>query len=298
MVRRSLAVVFAAVLVLGQAATVAAAGVGPGAVARAALAAPKVDKHLAKTLEKGSVRFVVEFGAKADLRSAAKQKSHSARGRAVYAALTKTAGSAQAAALGVARKAKGANPRSYWLTNELLVTGDAKLANALAALPGVAAVRPMKQYPLVKPVDVRAAVLAAAGDPEWGVEKIGADQAWAEGVTGQGVTVATIDTGVDYTHPALVENYRGNNHDGTFSFDYNWWDPANICGGEPCDNVGHGTHTMGTIAGGDGPGPFTPVSGVNGPGPSPPAIVPIVCVPWPTLSQGSPPQMLAGSHQL
>ena len=42
----------------------------------------------------------------------------------------------------------------------------------------------------------------------------------------------------------------------------------------------------------------TPVSGVNGPGPSPPAIVPIVCVPWPTLSHGSPGHVFDGSHQL
>ena len=42
----------------------------------------------------------------------------------------------------------------------------------------------------------------------------------------------------------------------------------------------------------------TPVSGVKGPGPSPPTIVPIVCVPWATLSQGSPGQLEDGSHQL
>src|SRR6478752_4957090 len=42
----------------------------------------------------------------------------------------------------------------------------------------------------------------------------------------------------------------------------------------------------------------TPTSGVNGPGPSPPTIVPIVWVPWPTLSHGSPPQTLLMSHQL
>src|SRR5207247_9601408 len=63
-------------------------------------------------------------------------------------------------------------------------------------------------------------------------------------------------------HPALDGNDSGNDDDGTFSHDYNWWDPSGSCPGEPCDNVGHGTHTMGTIAGGDGPGPFTPDTGV------------------------------------
>ncbi len=69
--------------------------------------------------------------------------------------------------------------------------------------------------------------------------------------------------GVDYTHPALVDHYLGNNGDGTFTHDYHWWDPAGVCpDAAPCDNVAHGTHTMGTILGGDGPGPFTPDTGV------------------------------------
>jgi subtilisin family serine protease len=117
-------------------------------------------------------------------------------------------------------------------------------------------------FPVVKPVDTQVAILAAAGDPEWGVERIGAPDAWADGVLGQGIVVANLDGGVEYSHEALVGSYRGNNGDGTFTHDYNWWDPTGICGSEPCDNTGHGTHTMGTIVGGDGPGPFTPDIGV------------------------------------
>src|SRR4029453_4438737 len=85
---------------------------------------------------------------------------------------------------------------------------------------------------------------------------------WDEGILGQGVVVGSVDTGVDFTHPALVNQYRGNNGDGTFTHDYNWWDPTGSCGDEPCDNAQHGTHTMGTMVGGDGPGPFTPDTGV------------------------------------
>jgi subtilisin family serine protease len=127
---------------------------------------------------------------------------------------------------------------------------------------GVTAVRAPKIYPLVKPVEISAAILAAAGEPEWGVAMIRADEAWAGGVLGQGIVVANVDTGVDYQHPALIDHYRGNAGLGDFSHDYNWWDPSGICGPEPCDNVGHGTHTMGTMVGGDGPGPFTPDTGV------------------------------------
>ena len=62
-------------------------------------------------------------------------------------------------------------------------------------------------------------------------------------------------------HEALVEQYRGN-LGGAFDHNYSWWDPTGICGDEPCDNAQHGTHTMGTMVGGDGPGPFTPDIGV------------------------------------
>ena len=263
MARRSIAFIFATVLVLSQVGTAigaAARSDSPGPAAAEAQA--KIDKSLSKKLEQGSARFVVEFKGKADLRPAYRINAHTRRGAYVRTALSNTAKASQADALKLVRNTKGSNPKSYWLTNVMVVTGDDKLAKQIAALDGVTAVRPAKVYPLVTPVKVGPQILAAAGDPEWGVEMIGADKVWADGITGQGVVVATIDTGVDYTHPALVEHYRGNNHDGSFSHDYNWWDPANACDGAPCDNVFHGTHTMGTILGGDGPGPFTPDIGV------------------------------------
>jgi subtilisin family serine protease len=75
---------------------------------------------------------------------------------------------------------------------------------------------------------------------------------------GEGIVVANIDTGVQYNHSALRLQYRGlqaaagppvrpNNN-------YAWFDPSHICsptGTLPCDNIGHGTHTMGTMVGDD-----------------------------------------------
>ena len=68
---------------------------------------------------------------------------------------------------------------------------------------------------------------------------------------GEGIVVASIDTGVRYTHQALVQKYRGN-LGGSFDHNYNWWDPLDECPGEPCDTDTHGTHTMGTMIGDDG----------------------------------------------
>jgi subtilisin family serine protease len=88
-----------------------------------------------------------------------------------------------------------------------------------------------------------------------------APQVWNLGSTGQGIVVGGQDTGYLWDHPALQAHYRG--WDGiTVTHDYNWHDSIhsnmhgqNSCGVDspvPCDDSGHGTHTMGTAVGDDG----------------------------------------------
>ena len=62
-----------------------------------------------------------------------------------------------------------------------------------------------------------------------------APEAWAITTGSAGVTVAVIDSGMDYTHPDLVANYAG-------GFDFFSQDA------DPMDDHGHGTHVAGTIA--------------------------------------------------
>lgn len=224
--------------------------------------AASVEDGLLADLEAGRVdRFVVELAGAADVASAARVRGRDP-GAAVVAALQAVhRGVVADVATEVGRA--GARARGYWLTNVVVVDGgDADLARRLAARRDVVAVRAERTFPLVAPVETSVVAAALAGEPTWGVERVGADRAWADGVLGGGVVVANIDTGVDHLHEALVEQYRGNAHDGTFDHDYSWWDPTGICGDTPCDNAEHGTHTMGTIVGGDGPGPFTPDIGV------------------------------------
>ncbi len=85
--------------------------------------------------------------------------------------------------------------------------------------------------------------------PEWGVEKIGAPQAWAEGIDGTGVTIGVVDTGLDAAHPAIKPHYRGTNADGSMTHDYNWYD-AFEQRAEAFDDGDHGTHVAGSAAGG------------------------------------------------
>jgi subtilisin family serine protease len=91
---------------------------------------------------------------------------------------------------------------------------------------------------------------------EWNIADIGADHAWnVFGAFGGRITVASIDTGVDFQHPALIKQYRGTLNNGTFNHNYNWFDPAAVCpAAQPCDNNGHGTHVTGTMVGDDGAG--------------------------------------------
>ena len=75
----------------------------------------------------------------------------------------------------------------------------------------------------------------------WGLDNVGAPEVWAggenfDGVSGAGVTVAVIDTGVDLDHP----EFQGRLVPG-----YDFVDDDN----EADDGNSHGTHVAGTIAG-------------------------------------------------
>ena len=72
----------------------------------------------------------------------------------------------------------------------------------------------------------------ASGIPDADID---APEAWALFEGNSNVTVAVIDSGVDYTHPDLAANYAGG-------------DDFVFADGDPMDDNGHGTHVAGTIA--------------------------------------------------
>ena len=148
--------------------------------------------------------------------------------------------------------------QSFWIANAVLVDADAATLESLRGDPDVERVIPDRMLPPPKatPVTAKAALEAATSGgagTAWGVTDISAPSVWSSfGTRGEGIVIASIDTGVELTHPALVGQYRGRNADGTFSHDYNWFDPTLSCSSPgPCDDLGHGTHTMGTMLGAD-----------------------------------------------
>ncbi|MBO0867918.1 MAG: S8 family serine peptidase [Micromonosporaceae bacterium] len=231
-----------------------ATSTGPGTTAPADKLQPAL---LASFATSPTRDFWVRFDQRADLSAAPGIANWDDRGRYVYQRLQSTARAAQGPARALLDSER-VDYTAYTISNAIYVPGGTRdLALRLAGLGAVAEVRAPTRYALVEPVR-RAAAGTGTASPdgvEWGVANIHADQVWAQfGVRGEGITVASIDTGVQFDHPALVRQYRGNNGDGTFDHNYNWFDAAGTCQGAPCDNNGHGTHTMGTMVGDDGAG--------------------------------------------
>jgi serine protease AprX len=251
---------------LGDATNVSGTRVGAFAGLLTSPTRSKISSALQTRLSDGAeTTFLVLLTEQADLSHVAALPTKEAKGRAVYETLRRVAQRTQAP-LSADLKAFGVAYRPFYIVNMLLVRGDAALAQALAARSDVAR---LEANPAVRaippePFENQAYVPSGTAAIEWGVRNIRADEVWALGYLGQGVVVAGQDTGYDWDHPALKSHYRG--WDGvSVDHDYNWHDaihvndphtwPGNPCGfdsPEPCDDHGHGTHTMGTIVGDDG----------------------------------------------
>lgn len=212
------------------------------------------------TTTDGKAAVLVKLAEQADLSAASKIEDWNARGWAVYNALYSTAERTQPAVMARMRVAESegqaSNIKSFWIVNLISVHADQATILSLAAMPQVESILPT--FKLEKPDPIVEALTSSPEVIEWGVTKIRAPEVWSTyGVTGAGAVAANVDTGVQYNHPALVNQYRGNLGGGTFDHNYNWYNPAapnatcpdpNV----PCDDNGHGSHTMGTEIGDDG----------------------------------------------
>jgi subtilisin family serine protease len=153
---------------------------------------------------------------------------------------------------------------TFWIINGMWSEGNVSLIEQLAQMPIVAKIEdnPVIHMQLVPQGNQEVvADRYTTNSNIWGLQKIKADAVWNLGYTGSGVVVAGHDTGYEWQHPAIKDKYRG--WDGTTAdHNYNWHDAihalinggTNSCGLNlmaPCDDDNHGTHTMGTMTGGD-----------------------------------------------
>lgn len=73
---------------------------------------------------------------------------------------------------------------------------------------------------------------------QWALRQVDVPKAWWQGVSGRGVTIAHLDTGVDFTHPDLAGNLRQG---------IDLAPTAGECADVPQDDYGHGTATAGIM---------------------------------------------------
>lgn len=140
---------------------------------------------------------------------------------------------------------------AYWIVNAIQVDATAAAVEEIARRDDVDTIWLDYQIELIQPVtstDI-AGIQDPTDEPEPGLKAINVPQVWAKGITGKGVLVSNMDTGV-WMHAALESRWVANNdsrYDG--HPDWAWFDPA-FNTKTPNATNSHGTHTMGTICGG------------------------------------------------
>lgn len=189
---------------------------------------------------------------RADISGAQQLENQIERGRYVYEQLVRVAQRSQRA-LRNYLTAHGMRHRAYYLVNMIAIPqADGNLVRELATRPEVARIELNPR--------VRSRALITEKEPDfstdqeqtipWNLKLINADKVWEMGITGEDVVVASADTGIDWTHPALIEHYRGYRGE-TADHNFNWFDAVEGAP-EPHDPDDHGTVTLGVVVGDDG----------------------------------------------
>lgn len=134
---------------------------------------------------------------------------------------------------------------SLWITNAVVVNCDRATLELLAAREEVDSVWLNSRVQLINPVDATYQQGKKASGNEWNIDLVNVPAVWEKyNLRGEGVLIGHIDTGCDGNHPdckgkiyAFRDFISGNN-------------------AEPYDDQSHGTHTVGTILGGNASGKF------------------------------------------
>jgi bacillopeptidase F len=134
---------------------------------------------------------------------------------------------------------------SHWIVNCLTLTIEDQKLLLIASHPDVKWIGEVEI--LKSTFDQKQAIVEVPVSPngrERGLTVINAHKMWALGYTGYGGLLFTADTGVDPSHPALRNQYRGLTHGQKSS----WFDYEGI-NSNPYDCDRHGTHVTGTVLG-------------------------------------------------
>lgn len=199
---------------------------------------PELEGVIDSSAPHAEVSILIELADRIDVR-ALSFPTRSARRHGVAAALRTRAAAAETSVRRYLQGKGATQVVSLWAVGGLSATLRADAVRDLAALPSVSTVR------LDRTFAVPEAAPKATGEGEWNLEMVGAPDLWEDGIRGDGIVVAVVDSGVDAAHEDLGPRWRGGAN--------GWFDPY----GEhssPYDSDSHGTQVAGIIVGGDAAG--------------------------------------------
>lgn len=223
----------------------------------------KIESGLLDAASAGETEYLVTFSEQTELEYAQGLPNKQEKGSYVVGRLKSTAQQSQKSFLDFL-DSEQVEYQPFWITNAVLVKSNRNILELAARRSDVLHISANPSIGADLPGVVRereANGLAPFSQIiEWNISRVNAPQVWEAGFTGQGVVIGGQDTGYDWEHPALKDKYRGWNGN-SVDHNYSWHDSihaaAGSCGAdspEPCDDNGHGTHTMGTMLGDDGLG--------------------------------------------
>ena len=147
--------------------------------------------------------------------------------------------------------------RPFWIDNLVLVQAPKDVIEQIARRPDVTEV--FENFTVTLPPREKDPIVQSHQTQPWdNIAHIGAKQVWQSfGLTGSGVRIGGLDTGVDIAHPDIAGKMVTNNPaDPTYPGGWGEFDANGniIAGSVPHDSDEHGTHTSGTMIGGSASG--------------------------------------------
>lgn len=219
----------------------------------------KVSRHLLNEFNKDEkVTFLIKFKDKANFpaeneTSHLQEKESMHRNEVIDELKTTSADSQEDVIEYLEEQAEIGNAgdiESYYIVNGVAVTATKEVADEIGTFEEVEKILPNETRYLHETSRDNTEATTELSEVEWNVERVGASNVWAQGFDGDGVVVASVDSGVDWKHPALQNKYRGfDTTTGQVDHRYNWFDAVNGKSVPYDDRGGHGTHVTGTMVG-------------------------------------------------